>query len=109
FFEPPVAFYLRCTVDNEQGAIAELARLDHAGTKIISKSAGVAVNFQSITRRQRIDATELEDAFGAVFELAKDGEQIGNDHFVALSYRMNDFPARKDAGDVPEPTLQYLD
>src|SRR2546429_7491587 len=79
FFDAPFAFQLRCEIDNVQSAIAKLACLDNVGTKIVSKGAGVAVNFQTVAGSQRIDAAELEDAFGAIFELAKDCEQIGND------------------------------
>src|SRR4029453_5516724 len=85
-FDAPFAFQLRRKIDNMQSAIPNLTRLDNVGTKIVSKGAGVAVNFQTITGSQRIDAAELEDAFGAIFELTKDCAQTGNDIFVALAH-----------------------
>src|SRR6266567_7247845 len=109
FFDAPVAFQFRRKIDNLQDALAQLACLHQIGTKIVSKSAGVAVNFQPVAGSQSIDAAELENAFGAVVERAKNGEQIGNDHFIALPDWMDDFPARKEAADVSEPALQYLD
>src|SRR5260370_15040176 len=71
--------------------------------------AGGAVSLQPIARSEHIDAAELEEAFGAICKLAKDGQQIGNDPVVALPDWIDNFSTREDAGDVSEPALQDLD
>src|SRR5260370_22643849 len=109
FFTAPFAFKLRRKIDVVQGAIAHLVRLHNIGAKIVSEAAGAAVNFQPVAGSERIDAAELKDAFGAIFKLAKDGQQIGNDHVVALPDWIDNFSTREDAGDVSEPALQDLD
>ena len=109
FFHTPFAFQFRSKIDNVQGPIANFSRLHNFGTKIVSQRTGAAVNFQPIAGRQRIDAAELKDTLGAIFKLAKDGEQIGDDYLVALPDWIDNFSTREDAGDIAEPTLQHFD
>ena len=92
-----------------QRPIADLSCLHDIGREIARERAGAAVNFQPITRRQRIDAAKLQYAFRAVFETAQNAEQIRNDHVVPFAHRMNNFPAREHTGDIAEPALQHLD
>src|SRR5215471_17464600 len=92
-----------------QAPITNLTRLHHVGTEIVRERAAAAVNFYPITRCKRIDSAEFEHSFNAVVESAKDGKQIGDDDFVALTDWLNNFAAREDAIDVAEPALQHFD
>ena len=74
FFHAPFAFQFRCKIDSVEGAIAELARLHDIGTKIVSERAGAAINFEPVARRHGIDSAELEHAFRAIIERAKDSQ-----------------------------------
>src|SRR6267143_1659852 len=92
-----------------QPVIADLSHFYHLGTEIVSERAAATVNFHSITRRQRIDTAKLQHSFGPVIKSAKDGQQIGNDDFVALADWVNDFSAREDTCDLAKPALQHFD
>src|SRR4029450_13560753 len=74
FFHAAFAFQLCREIDNVQGAIAELAHLHNIGTEIVRKRAGASVNFQPVARRHGIDPAELEYAFGAIIEGAKNSQ-----------------------------------
>ena len=109
-FDVPAAFELGSYLDRMQGAVAVAPGVDgDVGAEIVGHGAGFAVNFEAVAGREGVDAAELEDAFGAVLELAQDGEQIGHDDVVPLPAGVQDFAAGKDAGDVAEPALEDFD
>ena len=89
--------------------LSQQAGLNNVRTEIVSEGTAAAVNFHPVAWRKRIDPAELEHPFSPVIESAKDGEQIWNDHFVALTNWVNNFAAREDAIDVSEPALQHID
>ena len=78
-----------------QFTIANLTRFHYIRTEIVSERAAAAVNFHPVAGCKRIDPAELEHAFGPVIESAKDSEQIGDDDFVAVTNRLNNFAAAR--------------
>src|SRR5438552_2243777 len=92
-----------------QGAIAVAAGVHGIGSEVIGHGARFAVDFETIARRQRVDAAELEYEFGDGLGRAQDREQIRNDDVVPLPAPMQDFPARINTGDVAEPALENFD
>src|SRR5450432_1497566 len=92
-----------------QRAIADAAGVHDVGSKIVNNRAKVAVDFQSIRRRQRIDAAKFQNPLHSVRKSAENGQQVGNDDVVTLPGRLENFPARKNSGDIAEPALQHFD
>src|SRR5438045_1517469 len=91
-----------------QSAIAGAAGIHVVGAEVVSHRARFAVDFETIAASERVDAAELEDAFGAVGKFAQERNQIRNDDFVALPDGVQDFAARINAGDIAEPALTHF-
>ena len=108
-FDVPAALQLRRHLHHVQVAVADAAGLQGLGPEVVGHRARFAVNFETIVGRERVDAAELEHAFGAVLEFAQDREQIRDDDVVTLPAAVQDFPARINAGDVAEPALEDFD
>ena len=92
-----------------QRAIAHAPGIDRIGAEFVGHGAGVAVDFEPVAGRERVDAAKLEHAFRAIGKLAKHGEQIGNDNFVALPDGVQNFAAGEHAGDIAQPALENFD
>src|SRR4029077_13895423 len=99
---------LRRQIDHAQSFIADLASLDNIGGKIVSERSSMTVNLEAISWRVRTDPAEFEHTFRAVFKAAQHSQQIGNDDFVALPDRIDNFSACEGAGDIAQPALQHL-
>src|SRR5207237_3950390 len=76
--------------------------------KVIHQRSAVAVNFQTISRSQRIHAAKFKDAFRTILKTTEHVEQIGNNKFIALAIWMHNLATRENAGDIAQPALQNL-